>query len=167
MHDMTHGGSPWEPATLAREVVIARVVDADPDTAFRAWSDPAQIVKWFGPAGFELNTHEIDIRTGGRWRFDMIAPDGTVFPNRMTFHRIEAPRLIEVDHGNDEDEDPDRFQMLVTFDAQSNGKTVVTLRQMHPTPERRGIVIGFGAVEYGGQTLDKLANHVAAQTRAA
>ena len=50
----------------------------------------------------------------------------------------------------------------VTFDAQSNGKTVLTMRQLHPTPAQRVAVIGFGAVEYGYQTLDKLARHLGA-----
>lgn len=47
--------------------------------------------------------------------------------------------------------------MTVTFDEQSDGKTILTLRQLHPSRERRQIVIGFGAVEYGLQTLEKLA----------
>jgi uncharacterized protein YndB with AHSA1/START domain len=158
---MTEGFvSAWPAAQLDKEVIVTRVVAAGLDRAFAAWADPAQIVQWFGPEGFTLDTHEIDIRPGGRWRFDMIAPDGTAFSNRITFLRIESSRLIEADHGTDADDDPDRFRLLVTFDAQDNGKTVVTLRQMHPTPERRGIVIGFGAVEFGGQTLDKLARHV-------
>ena len=153
--------SEWASWPLEREVVIARVVDADRDTAFRAWTDPSQIMQWFGPDGFTLETYEIDIRAGGVWRFEMVAPDGTRYSSRMEFLRVEAPSLIEVSHGTDADDDPDRFRMLVTFDEQDNGKTVVTLRQMHPTPERRATVIGFGAVEYGAQTLDKLANHVA------
>ncbi|WP_118138704.1 SRPBCC family protein [Oceanicella sp. SM1341] len=155
-------GSPWSGWPLDREIVIARVVNAPAEAAFRAWVEPAQIVQWFGPEGFRIVSHEADIRPGGRWRFDMIAPDGTVYPNRMRFLRIEAPALLEVEHGLDADEDPDRFRMLVTFDAQGAGRTVVTLRQMHPTAERRGTVIGFGAVELGAQTLDKLAAHLAA-----
>lgn len=159
--------SAWASWPLDREVVMSRVLDADRDTAFRAWTDPSQIVLWFGPDGFVLETHEIDIRAGGVWRFDMIAPDGTRYPNRMEFLRIDAPRLIEVNHGADVDPDPNGFRMLLTFDEQGDGKTVITLRQMHPTPERRAIVIGFGAVKYGGQTLDKLAHHVAHQPKAA
>jgi len=31
---------------------------------------------------------------------------------------------------------------------------------MHPTADRRGTVIGFGAVEFGTQTLGKLADHL-------
>ena len=53
--------------------------------------------------------------------------------------------------------DPDRFRVTVTFDEQQDGKTVLTLRQLHPSAERRRFVIGFGAVEYGLQTLDGLA----------
>ncbi len=43
--------------------------------------------------------------------------------------------------------------MVVTFDQQADGKTVLTMRQLHPSRERRQAVIDFGAVEYGLQTL--------------
>ena len=79
----------------------------------------------------------------------------------MIFLRIDRPRLIEVDHGADKDDDPGKFRMLVTFDVQTDGKTVLTLRQMHPTRAQRDAKVGFGAVEFGGQTMDKLAEHLA------
>ena len=150
----------WSTSPLDREVVVTRVVNSDRATVCRAWTDHDQITKWFGPDGFECKTHEIDIRTGGVWRFDLVAPDGACFSNRMDFVRVNAPSVIEATHGKDADDDPDRFRLLVTFDEQDNGKTVVTLRQIHPTPERRKIVVGFGAVELGGQTLSKLAAQV-------
>ncbi|WP_336083100.1 SRPBCC family protein [Thalassospira sp. CH_XMU1448-2] len=158
--------SDWQGWPLDREIVLARVVDASMELAFRAWSDAAQIVKWFGPDGMRLETHEIDIRSGGVWRFDMVAPDGTRYSNRMEFVRIEPPFMIEAIHGSDIDDDPDRFRLLATFDEQDNGKTVVTLRQLHPSASRRAIVIGFGAVEYGAQTLQKLAVHAARSQKA-
>lgn len=144
---------------LDREVVLARVINAPRELVFAAWSDARHLPQWFGPAGFKVETHEIDVRVGGRWRFDMIAPNGTLYPNRMTFRRIEAPMLIEFDHGSDKDDDAGMFRVTITFDQQSDGKTVVTLRQLHPTKEQRAAVIGFGAVEFGYQTLDKLARH--------
>ena len=146
---------------LDREAVIARVYDAPRELVFEAWTKPEHIVRWFGPHGFEVTTHEIDIRVGGRWRFDFRGPDGTVWGNRMVFEKIERPSLLVFEHGSDIDDDPGRFLVTVTFDEQSNGKTVVTLRQLHPTAEQRAHVIGFGAVELGFQTLDKLAAHVA------
>src|SRR3546814_11235571 len=62
-----------------------------------------------------------------------------------------------VDYGTPAPNDPERFYMTVTFDEQTDGKTVLTMRQLHPSRERRQVVVGFGAVEYGLQTLDGLA----------
>jgi uncharacterized protein YndB with AHSA1/START domain len=152
--------SPWADWPLDQEIVLSRLIDAPRDLVFKAWSDPEHIVAWFGPAGMAIETHEIDIREGGRWRFDMVTEDGTRYSNRMLFRRIIAPKMIEVEHGEDVDDDPAKFRMLVTFDEQSNGKTILTLRQMHPTAALRAEKMGFGAVEYGGQTLDKLARFV-------
>jgi hypothetical protein len=42
------------------------------------------------------------------------------------------------------------------------GATVLTLRQLHPTVEQRDAELGFGAVELGRQTMDKLAGHLGA-----
>ncbi len=145
---------------LEREIVLCRVINAPRERVFAAWTDPNQIRQWFGPAGFTTETLECDIRPGGRWRFIYTGPDGTKYDNRMVFLRIEAPRLIEIEHGSDKDNDPARFHVTVTFDAQSNGKTVLTMRQLHPTAEQRAAGIGFGAVELGYQTLDKLARHL-------
>lgn len=154
-------GSPWRDWPLDREIVVTRVIDAPRSAVYAAWTDPDQIQEWFGPEGMAIETKEINLKPGGVWRFDMVAGDGVRYTNRMVFLRMEAPAFIEVEHGSDQDNDPNRFRMLVTFDEQKNGKTVLTLRQMHPSKERREWGIGFGAVEYGGQTLEKLARHVA------
>jgi len=153
--------SPWRDWPINREIVLSRVIDAPRSVVYSAWTDPDQIQEWFGPEGMAIETREINLNPGGTWRFDMIARDGTRYTNRMVFLRMEALALIEVEHGADQENDPGRFRMLVTFDEQSDGKTVLTLRQMHPSKARRDTVIGFGAVEYGGQTLEKLARHVA------
>lgn len=147
---------------LDREIVLSRVIAAPRERVFQAWTDPKQIVQWFGPDGFKVESLECDIRPGGRWRFVYTGPDGTRYDNRMVFVRIEAPLLIEIEHGHDKDEDPTRFHVIVTFDAQSDGKTVLTMRQLHPTKAQRDAGIGFGAVELGYQTLAKLARHLGA-----
>ena len=112
---------------LDRETVLSRVIDARRDIVFSAWTDPEHLPNWFGPAGFKIETKEIDIRVGGLWRFDMVAPDGRRYTNRMQFRRIEPPALIEIDHGTDDTDDPGRYRMTVTFDEQSDGKTVISL----------------------------------------
>lgn len=151
---------PLKTWAMDREIVLSRVINAPRERVFAAWTDPNQIRQWFGPAGFKTETLECDIRPGGRWRFIYTGPDGTKWDNRMVFLRIEAPRLIETEHGPDKDNDPTRFHVFITFDEQSVGKTVLTMRQLHPTAAQRDAGIGFGAVEFGYQTLDKLARHV-------
>ncbi len=148
------------PYDIENEVVLTRVIDAPLTRVFAAWTDPEDLPVWFGPAGFSCKTHAIDIREGGHWHFDMTGPDGTLFPNWMEFLEIVPDARIVTLHGARRG-DQDAHRVTVTFDSQSNGKTVVTLRQLHTSPERRAAVIGFGAVELGLQTLDKLAARVA------
>ncbi len=119
-------------------------------------------MQWFGPEGMTIETHEIDISVGGIWRFDMVAADGTRHGSRMEFLKIKRPALLEVDYGSDAADDPGKFRMLVTFDQQSNGKTVVGSKWSHPSKSHRDHTVGFGAVEYGVKTLNKLAAHICA-----
>ncbi len=155
---MDERSSEW---SLDREIVLSRVFDAPRELVWQAWTDPEHIGQWFGPKGFTIETREIDIRVGGRWRFDMVAPDGTVYDNRMVFLELKKPELMVMDHGSDKDNDPKRFRVTLTFDEQGDKKTVLTLRQLHPTKAQRLEGIGFGAVEFGYQTLDKLADYLA------
>jgi uncharacterized protein YndB with AHSA1/START domain len=142
---------------LEREIVLSRVFDAPRELVFEAWTDPEGLAQWFGPKGFVTKTHEIDVRVGGLWRFEMRAPNGTCYPNRIEYLEIKKPERLVMDHGSDVDDDPRRFRVTITFDAQSDGKTVVTMRQLLPNKAQRDAAIGFGAVELGYQTLDKLA----------
>ena len=160
-------GSHEVPWSRDREIVLSRVFEAPRELVFEAWTKEEHLTKWFGPKGFTTKTHECDLRIGGRWRFDMIAPDGKVWGNRMVFLEIKAPELLVLDHGSDKDDDEHRFRVTITFDEQSDKKsfgchagTVVTMRQLHPTKEQRDAGIGFGAVEIGYTTMDKLAEHL-------
>lgn len=73
---------------MDREIVLSRVIAAPRERVFQAWTDPTQIVQWFGPDGFKVDSLECDIRVGGRWRFIYTGPDGTRWDNRMVFLRI-------------------------------------------------------------------------------
>ncbi|VCU68532.1 hypothetical protein PIGHUM_00589 [Pigmentiphaga humi] len=149
----------FETWSLDREIVLVRLFNHPRDKVFAAWTNPEALAEWYGPSGLSIKTHEADIREGGVWRFDMVGMfEGREqhFPNLMRFLEIVPNERIIMDYGTPDPDDPDRFRMMVTFDEQSNGKTVLTMRQLHPSRDRRQAVIGFGAVEYGLQTLDGL-----------
>lgn len=142
---------------LDREIVLSRVIDAPRDQVFLAWVEPKRVFRWFGPRGFRCEVHQdCEAKAGAVWRFDMIASNGQRFDNRMVFLEVTPSERLVLDHGKDIDDDPNRFRVTVTFDQQSDGKTVITLRQLHPSKAQREGGIGFGAVELGYQTLDKL-----------
>lgn len=155
---MSH--DPRATSEIEREIVLSRVIAAPRARVFEAFTDPSQITRWFAPKDFKTETLEIDIREGGRWRFIYTSPEGVRWETRMVFLRIDAPRLLEVEHGSDVDDDPGRFHTTITFEDQSDGKCVLTMRQLHPTKAQRDAGVGFGAVEYGYQTFDKLAQHL-------
>lgn len=153
-----------DPTTWAldREIVIVRVLDATRDAVFAAWTDADALCQWFGPDGFTCRVREMDVRPGGRACFDMASEDGTVFTNRFDYVEVVPSERLVLDHGSDVDDDPARFRVTITLDEQADGKTVLTLRQLHPTAEQREEKIGLGAVELGLQTLQKLAHHLGA-----
>ena len=151
-----------DPTTWAldREIVLVHVFAAPREAVFAAWTEPGRFCEWFGPDGYTCTVREMDVRPGGRARFDMVSGDGTVFTNRFDYLDIVPCERLVMDHGSDIDDDPARFRTTVTFESQDDGKTVLTLRQLHPTVEQRAAGIGFGAVELGLQTLHKLARHL-------
>ena len=149
----------FEPWSLDREIVLCRVIDASPEVVFVAWTSADQFATWFGPDGFSTKVRQMDVHPGSCAKFDMCSSDGTVFTNRFEYVEVVPNERLIMDHGSDQDDSPDRFRVIVTIDLQDNGKTVVTLRQLHQTAEMRNTVISFGGVEMGLQTLRKLEKH--------
>lgn len=143
-----------------RELVLTRVFDAPRELVFDAWTDPRHTPQWWGPHGFTNTVHETDMRPGGVWRFTMHGPDGTDYPNRILYTEIAKPERLVYLHDSDQDDDPRRFHVTVTFEDEG-GKTRLTMRMLLPTAEQREEAVGFGAVELGYQTLDRLARHLA------
>jgi len=159
---MASGTQSYANGQLEREIVLSRVIDAPRDLVYRAWIEPGRMFQWFGPKGYRCEVRQQgEARVGAVWRFDMVAPNGQRFDNRMTFLEIIPNEKLVLDHGSDKDDDPNRFHVTITFDQQSDGKTVLTLRQLHPSKTQRDATIGFGAVELGYQTLEKLAEYLA------
>ena len=50
-------------------LTIKRRLNAGPAKVYRAWTEPAQIARWWGPAAADATLHaEADARVGGRFR---------------------------------------------------------------------------------------------------
>src|ERR1700752_5455206 len=61
----TMNADPRKTWALDREIVLSRVIAAPRERVFQAWTDPKQIVQWFGPDGLKVESLECNVRTGG------------------------------------------------------------------------------------------------------
>ncbi len=144
-----------------REIVLTRTFDAPRELVWRAWTDPEQVVKWWGPFGFTTTTKKMDVRVGGTWIHTMHGPDGVDYPNASKFLEVVKPERLVYEHGGaSEGGPPAQFVCTVTFED-VGGKTRVTMRSVFPSKEARDLVVReYGAVEGGRQHLAKLADHL-------
>ncbi|MGQ3355199.1 MAG: SRPBCC family protein [Phreatobacter sp.] len=77
----------------ALDLELRREVDVPPHLVWRAWTEPALLMKWFTPAPWRTTACELDLRPGGRFRTVMEGPNGEkndstgcvlyVIPNRL------------------------------------------------------------------------------------
>jgi len=141
-----------------RTMVLQKVIRAPRSVVWGAWMNPDTLPQWWGPDGFSCRTQRIDLRDGGEWVFDMIAPDGTVFPNHHLYHDVRPEErfgyaLLWGENG------PKHADAWASFEEQ-DGTTKVTLGMVFSTAAEFQEAKGFGAIELGYQTLGKLERFV-------
>ena len=106
----------------------SRTFDATPGELFAAIRDPLRLARWWGPAGFSNRFETFEFKPGGQWRFSMVGPDGTIYPNESTFAAIEADRRLVVRHLNQP-----HFQLTITLAPLASG-TLLSWEQAFDDP---------------------------------
>jgi uncharacterized protein YndB with AHSA1/START domain len=81
-----------------RRIMTTRIVSAEREEVWQAWTNPILLAQWWGPRGFRNTFYEFDLRPGGAWRFIMHSPDGAHFPNESVFLEIVQPERIVFKH---------------------------------------------------------------------
>jgi uncharacterized protein YndB with AHSA1/START domain len=149
-------------ATMDREIVISRVLDAPRELVWEVWTDPKHVVHWWGPNGFSTTIETMDVRPGGVWTHVMHGPDGTDYPNKSVFKEVVKPERIVYSHGGGREGGPGaHFEATWTFDALEGNKTRATGRMVFVSAaDREHVVKEFNAIEGGHQTLGRLAGYL-------
>lgn len=144
-----------------RTMILQRVIRAPREAVWNAWMNAETLPLWWGPEGFSCRTSRIDLRQGGEWVFDMIGPDGTVYPNHHRYGEVRTHErfgytLLWGENG------PKHADAWASFENQ-DGFTRVTLGMIFGTAAAFREARGFGAQELGQQTLAKLDRFVASR----
>lgn len=113
-----------------REIISSRTIAFPKELVYRAWTEPAHLSQWWGPAGFTNTFHEFDFRVGGRWRFTMHGPEKGNYANECEFTHIDAPNLVAWKRYS-----KPLFRVVATFGETAPGETHVVFRQVFDTPE--------------------------------
>ena len=151
-------------STANRELVFNRILQAPRELVFDVWTDPEHLSKWYGPEGFSLTTHDMDLRPGGQWSYTMHGPDGRDYHNKVVFLEVERPERLVYQHIKDEDTEPVDHEMTITFYQEGN-KTRLTMHLLFESPQTLEMVArNYGAVEGGNQTLTRLERWLAVLT---
>ncbi len=137
-------------------VTITREFAAPKSLVWKAWIEPQQFAKWFGPRGFTIPRVELDVRPGGALRYDMKGPNGKSFTALGAFTEVVDGRKLAYTERS-EDNGEVMFEMLntVTFDERG-GKTVLTLEIRVVRASRLAPGHLKGAAQGWNMALDKL-----------
>lgn len=142
----------------SNELYIHRIFDAPVKTVWNAWTDPKQIVHWYGPRGFTIKSHAMDIRTGGSWSYTMFGPDGTEYENKTVYLEVEKYKRMVYDHGGNDDRSA-LFRVTVDF-KEIGGKTEMEMFMAFATAEAARTTAAFIKPMGGESTWDRLAEYV-------
>ncbi|HEY9777174.1 MAG TPA: SRPBCC domain-containing protein [Planktothrix sp.] len=156
--------------TVDRDFVLIRIVNAPRDRVFKAWVDPEQLAKWWGPRQFPARCTG-DVRGGGSMRLSMVGPDGTEYPMNIVFKELkESERLVWLqdcsEHPQEWHEQVNKNrhgaagnigQMLLTITFEDfEGKTKMTVRMQFDNAADRDALINIGMTEGWSESFEKL-----------
>jgi uncharacterized protein YndB with AHSA1/START domain len=126
-----------------RDLVVTRVVDAPVGQVWRAWTDPKQVRRWWGPTGFTCPLARMDLREGGTSLVAMRSPEGLDLYNTWAYRSIVPLRRLAfiqnfADQGGNTitpasiglpPDIPQDVRSLVTFHALGEHRTELTVTE--------------------------------------
>jgi len=78
---------------------LERLIASPPEILFGLWTEPAELIRWWAPEGYEASVDALDTRPGGRWRTTLRRSDGSVLAsNRHGFSLSAGPGKMKAAH---------------------------------------------------------------------
>ncbi|MBB6550479.1 alpha/beta fold hydrolase [Nonomuraea rubra] len=147
----------------ANTLHISRTYPAAVERVWRAWTDAEAITRWWGPEGWAATVYEMDVRPGGRWRFEIAPADASAAPVRSiaTYTTVVDHRELAYDDVfADAAWQPDgsgTFPTSVTFTSTGNGCTV-SVAARFPDGQALQRAVELQMADGYAEALDRLGN---------
>lgn len=128
---------------------ISRVIKASRERVFQAWTDPAQLQRWFGPEAGRTRSLVADPRVGGSYQWDTVSCDGELMTVRGDYREIIPNQKIVFTWKWDDDEVWDNTTSVVTVelsDVPGGTELRLTHEQLPSEASRERHTEGWNAV---------------------
>ncbi len=150
----------------SQDLLLARNFDAPRARLWKAWTDPRQLIRWWGPKDYTSPVSKIDLRVGGHYINSMQSNDGQIIWSTGVYREIHEPdRLVFTDSFGDEngnivsptnygmaDDFPEELLVEVTFEEKGEDKTRLTIRHIGLPAGQMRELTGIG----WNESFDKL-----------
>jgi uncharacterized protein YndB with AHSA1/START domain len=139
-----------------RVVGVRRRIQASRTFLFKAWTDPIQFVRWFGPKTWTVERCAIDARPGGTWRTWLKRSDGASISVGGVYTDVEPDRRLVFTWDDDNHGRPSKTLSIVTvefLDYPEGVEVCVTHREL-TTGQAVDMDVGWNS------TLDSLLEYV-------
>ncbi|WP_350334980.1 SRPBCC family protein [Coralliovum pocilloporae] len=80
--------------TESRILRLDREFNASPEQVYDAWTDPEQLVQWWGPEGMTIPDCRMDLRVGGHWTTTMLSAEGNRHTVQGVYTVLDRPHHI-------------------------------------------------------------------------
>jgi len=61
-----------------RTLTIKKILNAPVKLVWDAWTNAKHVVQWWAPKGMKIEVLEHDFKVGGKWKYSMPMPDGSL-----------------------------------------------------------------------------------------
>ena len=141
-----------------RELAMTRVFDAPRELVFEAYTRPELLKRWLGVHNnWTLAVCEIDLRAGGKYRYEWRGPGGAEMGMGGTFREVKSPERVVATEKFDESWYPGEAESTITL-VEKDGKTTLTLSVRYESREARDAVLQSPMEEGVAIGFDKLAD---------
>ena len=143
-----------------REIMITREFDAPNRLVFAAWTEPEQLMQWYGCEHSTLVSCDIELRVGGSYRYVLRSPDGERHIMRGSYREVVRPeRLVYTERYVGPQFESKESVVTVTF-VERHGRTTLTSTSLYHSKDDRDRHLSMGVETGAAETLDRLATHL-------
>ena len=118
---------------------ITRFINASLARIYKAWTDPAELQRWFGPEDVRTIKIDADVRVGGKYCWNLVNQDGEEMACRGEYRELVPGRKIVFTWKWDDDDAWKDHNSIVTveFSERDGGTEVKLTHEKLPSEESR------------------------------